>query len=75
MQFYDMNSDHMRSLATIKNDWEQFRKEDPANHAGSFTSELFKIIMDTLNGRNDFQIVGPVPDEISRIVSRIRPYL
>lgn len=75
MKLYDMNTDTEYSLTVLYREWESLRKEDPANHSDNFRSELFEILMATVNGRNDCEIVGYTGKEISNIIIRLRDSL
>ena len=75
MKFIDLNDDRVYTPADLKRDWVQFRKEDPENHAESFQIEFFEILMATINGRNDLEITGMTPREISNITLRLRAQL
>jgi len=68
MKFVDMNDDTVYTLADIKAEWEALRPEDPWNFAENFQTQLFVLIMDTINGRNDMQIIGPTPAEIEKFL-------
>ena len=58
MKFIDLNDDRVYTLQDLRRDWAQFREEDPENHAPDFKTELFEILMATINGRNDLEILG-----------------
>ena len=75
MRFIDLNDDHTYTLADLKKDWEAFRAEDPENHAPDFKTEFFEILMATINGRNDLDIIGLTPQETSRLIIRLRAQL
>ena len=75
MRFIDLNDDREYAVADLKRDWAQFRQEDPDNHAASFRIEFFEILMATINGRNDLEITGLTPREISNITIRLRAQL
>ena len=75
MRFIDLNDSHTYTLADLKKEWEELRAADPVNHAQDFKTELFEILMDTVNGRNDMDIIGPTPREISNIIIRLRTQL
>lgn len=64
MQFINLNNDKVYTIADLKMDWQEFRTEDPQNHADSFGRELLAIIDDTIQGRNDFEIIGMTPQEL-----------
>ena len=57
MKFIDLNDDRVYTLQDLRRDWAQFREEDPENHAPDFKTELFEILMATINGRNDLEIL------------------
>ena len=75
MKFIDLNDDRIYTPADLKRDWAQFREEDPENHAERFKIEFFEILMATINGRNDLEITGLTPREISNIILRLRAQL
>ena len=72
MILHDMYLDCDYNLKTIKSDYEEFRKIEPWNHADTFRTELLEIIMATINGRNDLDLVGPTPAEVCRIIDKLR---
>ena len=72
MQFIDLNDEQVYTPADLKRDWTQFRAEDPENHAERFKIEFFEILMATINGRNDLEIIGMTPREISNYTTRLR---
>lgn len=71
MRFVDMNDDRIYSVADLWKDWQAFREEDPENHAETFTAELLEIILATINGRNDLEIIGATPREISNFAEAL----
>ena len=75
MKLIDLNDDRVYTPADLKRDWAQFRKEDPENHATSFKIEFFEILMATINGRNDLEIVGLTPREVSNYIISLRAQL
>ena len=72
MKFIDLNDDREYTVADLKRDWAQFREEDPDNHAASFRIEFFEILMATINGRNDLEIIGPTSRETSNYIIKLR---
>ena len=72
MKFIDLNDDHVYTIADLKKDWLEFREEDPKNHADRFKIEFFEILMSTINGRNDLEIIGLTPREVSNYIVRLR---
>ena len=75
MKFIDLNDDRVYTPADLKRDWTQFREEDPDNHAASFRIEFFEILMASINGRNDLEIIGLTSRETSNIILRLRAQL
>ena len=75
MQFIDLNDDRVYTLQNLHRDWVQFREEDPDNHAESFQIEFFEILMATINGRNDLEILGLTHREVSDLTLRLRAQL
>ena len=75
MKFIDLNDDRVYTPADLKRDWAQVREEDPENHAARFQIEFFEILMATINGRNDLEIVGLTPREVSNFIISLRAQL
>ena len=75
MKLIDLNDDRVYTPVDLKRDWTQFREEDPDNHAASFRIEFFEILMATINGRNDLDIIGMTPKETSNLILRLRAQL
>jgi len=75
MKFIDLNDDRVYTPADLKRDWAQFREENPENHAASFKIEFFEILMATINGRNDLEIIGLTPRETSNYIISLRAQL
>ena len=75
MKFIDLNDDRVYTPADLKRDWAQFREEDPDNHAESFRIEFFEILMATINRRNDLEILGLTPQEVSNYIISLRAQL
>ena len=71
MKLHDMNTERVYTLSELWEEWEEFHYDDPMNHAESFVVEFFEILMATINGRNDCEIVGLTPREISNYIIRI----
>ena len=72
MKFIDLNDRRTYTLSEIKRDWSQLRNQEPENHAQDFKTELFEILMATVNGRNDLEIVGLTHRETDMIIRRLR---
>ena len=75
MKFIDLNDDRVYTIADLKKDWQEFRAEDPENHADRFKIEFFEILMATINGRNDLEIIGLTPREVSNYIISLRAQL
>ena len=75
MTFKDLNDECVYTLSQIRRDWMESRAEDPENTAPDFKTELFEILMATVNGRNDLEIVGPTHRESDRLIKRLRAQL
>lgn len=71
MTMIDRNTDTIYTLSALKREYETFKKSDPLNHAETFKRELSVIIMDTINGRNDFSIINMTSDDISNMLNRL----
>ena len=72
MKLYDDNADKLYSLQELKAEYQTLRKTDRYNHAPDFKTELFCVLMATINGRNDCSVIGLSPAELSRYIIRIR---
>lgn len=75
MTLYDANIDRTLTLTDLHREWQQFKAEEPWNHADDFTTELYEILMATINGRNDCDIIGMTPSETSNYIITIRDTL
>ena len=75
MRFIDLNDDRVYALQDLHTDWQVFRTEDPDNHTESFKIEFFEILMATINGRNDLDILGLTHREVSNLILRLRAQL
>ena len=72
MKLIDLNDDRVYTIEDLKREWETFRKEEPWNHADDFKTELFEILMATVNGRNDMEILDATPDEVEQYINNLR---
>ena len=75
MRFIDLNDDRVYTPSDLHTDWHSIRAEDPENHAESFRIEFFEILMATINGRNDLEILGLTHREVGNIILRLRAQL
>lgn len=74
MTFKDMSSwkEEVYTTTDLFKQWKVFKEEDPFNHAEVFKNEMFEILMATVNGRNDLIITDKTPEEISRLIEKLR---
>ena len=75
MKFIDLNDRRIYTLSEIRKEWELLRNQEPENHAGDFKTEIFEILMATVNGRNDLEILGLTHRETDRLIQRLRAQL
>ena len=75
MRFMDLNDNTVYSLADLRRDWETLRADDHVSYPESFRIELLEILMATINGRNDLEILGLTPRETRRYIRRLRETL
>ena len=75
MKLIDLNDDRVYTPVDLKKDWQDIRAEDPENHAECFKIEFFEILMAAINGRNDLEIVGLTPREVSNYIISLRAQL
>lgn len=73
MRIMDMNDGKTYTLPELKKEWNLFRSEEPWNHADNFKTELVEIILATVNGRNDMEIIDMTPAEVSRYCLNLHP--
>lgn len=72
MRLKEIDTGRELTLPELRREWQEFRTEDPDNHADNFMTELYEILMATVNGRNDCDIVGLTPSETSNYIITIR---
>lgn len=72
MRLKEIDTGRELTLPELRREWQEFRAEDPDNHADDFMTELHEILMATVNGRNDCDIVGLTPSETSDYIITIR---
>ena len=75
MQFKDLNDSRVYTLSEIRRDWADAHAEDPENTAPDFKTEIFEILMATVNGRNDLEIANLTHRETDRLIQRLRTQL
>ena len=74
VKLYDENDRKELTLLDLFRDWKRLRKDEPWNCQESFRDELHEILMATINGRNDLDVIGMTPAETSRYILRIRTF-
>lgn len=72
MKLVEIDTGRAISLPELCRDWQTFRADDPVNHADDFTTELYEILMATVNGRNDYDVDGMTPTETSNYILALR---
>jgi len=75
MRLIDAVSGQAYTLSDLFYDWMDLRAEDPWNHSIDFQTELFEILMASVNGRNDMDVSGMTPLEVSRYIIRLHNHL
>ena len=75
MKLIDLNDDRVYTITDLKKDWQVFRAQEPENHVPDFKTEVFEILMATINGRNDLDVIGLTPRETSHLIFRLRTQL
>ena len=72
MYLLDRNNGVKLSLQDIKRAWSIVSSIDPENHANVFPRELYIILLDSVNGRNDFSVVGFTDEELYTFIRSLR---
>lgn len=72
MRLIDIDSGRALTLPDLHRDWRTFKMDDPFNHADDFTTELYEVLMATINGRNDCDIAGLTPTETCNYILALR---
>ena len=75
MLLLDLNENKAYTISEVKQLWKKFRSEDPSNHAETFKTEWYNILMATINGRNDLIVSGLTPKETSNYIINLRKVL
>lgn len=71
MKFYDLDSEKIITLLDIKKDYETYKQIEPWNYEKDFLSEMYVILMDTVNGRNNIEIMSLTGKETSEIIIKL----
>ena len=72
MKLMEIDTGRTLNLPELRREWQEFRAEDPDNHADDFPTELHEILMATVNGRNDCDVVGLTPTELTHYILTLR---
>lgn len=72
MRLRDLEDGRQYGLIDLKREWSDLRPIEPENHQETFTTELLEILMATISGRNDLEIIGQTPRETGRLIARLR---
>ena len=75
MKLQDTVTGREYSLPALHAEWLYLRAEDPWNHSIDFPTELLEILMATISGRNDLDIIGMTPKETGRYLYTLRKKL
>ena len=72
MRLKEIDTGRELTLPELRREWQEFRAEDNDNHADDFTTELYEILMATVNGRNDCDVAGLTPTETCNYILALR---
>ena len=72
MRLVEIDTGREISLPELRNDWLTFKEEEPWNHADDFMTEAFEVLMATVSGRNDCDVVGLTPSELTNYIIKLR---
>lgn len=72
MKFYDMDDDHIWTVADLHREWLYLKKTDPWNYDESFKRYMLGVVLATINGRNNLEICEITPREVSNLVKRLK---
>ena len=72
MRLIEIDTGRAMTLPDLRRDWIAFKADDPFNHADDFTTELYEILMATVNGRNDCDVDGLTPTETCNYILALR---
>ena len=75
MKLTDLYDGTTHSLCDLHREWAEFKSADPVNHSDSFLCEFFEILMASVNGRNDLDVIGLTTNETDRYIRRLRSAL
>lgn len=72
MKLVEIDTGRTMTLPDLHREWQEFKAEEPWNHADTFPTELHEILMATVNGRNDCDVVGLTPTELTHYILTLR---
>ena len=72
MKLIDIDTDRDISLSELRRDWLTLSEDEPENHADDFITEMYVILMDTINGRNNCDVIGMTPSELNNYILKLR---
>ena len=72
MTFIDTYDGRPYTMRALHDDYISFRQDEPYNHAPDFVTELYEILMASVNGRNDLDVINMTPREIESYIYRLR---
>lgn len=72
MRLKEIDTGREFTLPELHREWREFRAEDIVNHADNFPTELYEILMATVNGRNDCEVIGLRPTELEGFITALR---
>ena len=68
----DLNDGTVITEAMLKQEWKTGRENDLENTPRCFEAYLLEVILATINGRNDLDIIGVTPRETMEYIEAIR---
>ena len=71
MRFRDLETGAELPLTYIAAEYHAMRRIEPENHADTLAGEVLNLMMATISGRNDLEIVGMKPREIGQMIYKL----
>ena len=71
MKLYNTENDTVVSLQEMHKKWAQFKNMDSLNHADNFKTELYNILLDAINGRNNYKVVNLTMNETCNYILKL----
>lgn len=72
MTFKDIESGDIFTDKDLFMEWEDNHKTDPETYQETFSAYMINIIMATVNGRNDLDIVDMTAKEIDKVLNELK---